>query len=77
MLKVETAMVTAPPRRSLGFSLDEAASIRKMIVGQAARMACPTCGAELRHTVGGDGTRRVWLVRCVECGRGVVDRSNG
>lgn len=68
---------TAPTRWSPGFSLDEAARIRRMIATREGRMTCPSCGAELRPTVGFDGEWRVWLVRCDVCSRGVVVRGNG
>ena len=68
---------TAPPRFSPGFSLDEAARIRRMIVTHEDRMTCPHCGTELRPTGGRDGTRRVWLVWCDVCDRGVVVHGNG
>ncbi|OGT94386.1 MAG: hypothetical protein A2083_10665 [Gemmatimonadetes bacterium GWC2_71_9] len=71
------AMHSAPPRWSPGYSLDEAARIRKQIVMRAGPMGCPHCGAELKPTVGGDGERRVWLVRCEQCRRGVVVHNGG
>lgn len=54
-----------------GFSLDDAARIRRMIVTRDA-ITCPGCGEELAPKVGLDGERHVWLVRCDHCGRGVV-----
>ncbi|MEK6609501.1 MAG: hypothetical protein AABZ35_01110 [Gemmatimonadota bacterium] len=68
---------TVPPRWSPGFSLDEAARIRRMIVTRAGRMACPYCDAELKPTVGLDGQQRVWLVRCDVCNRSIVVHGNG
>ncbi len=60
-----------PPRRSAGYSLDDAASIRKAIAGGGAA-ECPQCRFPLEATVGSDGDRNVWLVRCHGCGRGLV-----
>jgi len=33
---------------------------------------CPQCRFPLEATVGSDGDRNVWLVRCHGCGRGLV-----
>ncbi len=33
---------------------------------------CPHCGFPLEATVGKDGDRGVWLVRCHGCGRNLV-----
>ncbi len=59
-----------------GFSLDDAARIRRMIVTRDT-ITCLGCGKELAPKVGLDGERRVWMVRCDGCGRGVVVHGNG
>lgn len=33
---------------------------------------CPQCGFPLEATVGKDGDRSIWLVRCHGCGRSLV-----
>ncbi len=66
-------------RRSAGFSLDDAARIRTLIVA-GRPVECPHCGFPLETTVGKDrepGTTddaRVCLVRCHGCGRSLVIR---
>jgi hypothetical protein len=62
---------SASTRRSTGFSLDDAARIRQMIVTESPS-ECPQCGFPLEATVGNDGDRGVWLVRCHGCGRSLV-----
>lgn len=66
VLKVSNA-----PRRSAGFSLDDAARIRQMIFA-GTPSECPQCGFPLEATVGKDEGRGVWLVRCHGCGRSLV-----
>lgn len=63
--------VSVAARRSAGFSLDDAARIRQMIVS-GKPSECPHCGFPLEATVGTDGDRGVWLVRCHGCGRNLV-----
>ena len=68
---MQTLRPSVGARRSAGFSLDDAANIRRMIAGGAAA-ECPQCGFPLEATVGSDGDRKLWLVRCHGCGRGLV-----
>jgi hypothetical protein len=63
--------VSVSARRSAGFSLDDAARIRQMIVSDSPS-ECPQCGFPLEATVGEDGDRSIWLVRCHGCGRSLV-----
>jgi hypothetical protein len=63
--------VSVSTRRSTGFSLDDAARIRRMIVTDSPS-ECPQCNFPLEATVGKDGDRSVWLVRCHGCGRSLV-----
>ena len=63
-------------RRSVGYSLDEAARIGKAIRERHSAIACPSCGDVLRHTVGTDGAQAVWLLRCEACQRSVVIRNS-
>ena len=58
-------------RRSAGFSLDDAARIRQLILSDSPS-ECPQCGFPLEATVGKDGERNIWLVRCHGCGRSLV-----
>ncbi len=71
MLGSQVLKTTVVPRRSTGYSLDDAANIRKMICSGGVA-ECPQCGFPLEATVGRDGERNVWLVRCHGCGRGLV-----
>jgi len=67
--------VSVSARRSAGFSLDDAARIRQMILS-GKPSECPQCGFPLEATVGeatvGKGDGGVWLVRCHGCGRNLV-----
>jgi hypothetical protein len=67
------ASSTGRPRGTGGFSLDEAArTVRNSLSNLPA--LCPTCAAPLRRVVGDERGERVWLLRCPECGRGMVYR---
>ncbi len=58
-------------RTSAGFSLDEASRLyRSSAVGN--KLRCPTCGGTMREVVGANPRGAVWLLRCVDCGRGLV-----
>jgi DNA-directed RNA polymerase subunit RPC12/RpoP len=35
-------------------------------------MRCPECGERLESVVGGEGDKRVWLLRCGGCSRAIV-----
>ncbi len=59
--------------RGVGYSLDDAARIRQAVQAGAAG-ACPHCEFPLDATVGKDGERDIWLVRCHGCGRNLVIR---
>jgi hypothetical protein len=63
--------VSTSARRSAGFSLDDAAKIRRMIVTDVPS-ECPQCGFPLEATVGNDRDLGIWLVRCHGCGRSLV-----
>jgi hypothetical protein len=57
----------------LGYSLDDAAAIRRKIVTAQTRVIrCPECGEHLESVVGGEGVERVWLLRCGGCSRAIV-----
>jgi hypothetical protein len=68
MLRTSTRMSTGA-----GYSLDDAARIRQAVQAGAAG-GCPHCAFPLDATVGKDGEREVWLVRCHGCGRSLVIR---
>ena len=58
-------------RTSAGFSLDEASRLyRSSSVGN--RLVCPTCGGMMHDVVGANPHGAVWLLRCEDCGRGLV-----
>ena len=59
--------------RGTAYSLDDAARIRQAVQG-GAPAECPHCQFPLDATIGKDGERDVWLVRCHGCGRGLVIR---
>jgi len=56
-----------------GFSLDEAARIALEVAAHPNQpVRCPRCGAWMHVTAGGDGGRRIWILRCDATGRGLV-----
>lgn len=66
-------MLRPPPgRRSSGFSLDEATSLRRMVMAHADHVACPACGCPITPTVGGTSDDKIYLMRCPGCARGLV-----
>jgi hypothetical protein len=71
MLRTSTRM-----SHGAGYSLDDAARIRQAVQAGAAG-ECPHCQFPLDATVGKDGERDVWLVRCPGCGRSLVIRQGG
>jgi hypothetical protein len=63
-----------PGHRSAWYTLDHVARILPTIrAGAVGR--CPQCQSPLGGTVGTDGEKEVWLVRCPGCGRNVVLRA--
>lgn len=57
----------------LGYSLDDAAAItRRIVTAETQVMRCPECGERLESVVGGEGDKRVWLLRCGGCSRAIV-----
>ena len=62
----------SPRRRSGGFSLEEASSLRRMVIAHADHVSCPACGCPITPTVGGTADGRVFLLRCPSCARGLV-----
>jgi hypothetical protein len=68
--------LTRTPRNTGGFSLDDAARIVRSSLDNLPAL-CPTCGAPLRRVVGEEHSDDVWLLRCTECGRGMVFRRAG
>ena len=71
MLRTSTRM-----SRGAGYSLDDAARIRRALQSRAAG-ECPQCQFQLHATIGKDGERDIWLVRCPGCGRSLVIRQGG
>ncbi len=65
---------TRYPRNTGGFSLDEAARAIQNSLSDLPAL-CPTCAAPLRRVVGEEHSERVWILRCTECGRGMVYRN--
>jgi hypothetical protein len=54
-----------------GFTLDQAARInRNSLTG--GRLVCPGCGAAMHDVAGRHPVGEVSLIRCGECGRGLV-----
>lgn len=70
--------MTASPireRRTSGYSLDEAARMRRMVVTGDPAAPCPRCGGAVERTGGTDGEGMVWFLHCVRCSRSVVIRA--
>ena len=63
-----------PERRSSGYSLDEAARIRRMLLTPNATVDCPRCTAPMEKTRGADGQEAIWFLRCPQCARSMVIR---
>jgi hypothetical protein len=61
------------PRRSEGFSLDEAARIREAIVAGGRPVRCPRCRGPLDVVAQCDGNG-AWLVACGPCRVSLVVR---
>lgn len=59
-------------RPTPGYSLDEAARIRRAIAKGDQSINCPDCHHPLDPRVGHDAETTIWVVRCHVCGRGVV-----
>lgn len=64
-----------PERRSSGYSLDEAARLRQMLLRSAATAECPRCGVAMERTGGTDSEGAVWFLHCPCCSRSVVIRA--
>ncbi len=54
------------------YNLNDACRIRTMVADSSASLRCPTCGASLGGVAGGSRDRKVWLLICHGCGRGLV-----
>ena len=54
-----------------GFSLDEASRLYRSS-SAGTRLVCPTCGGWMHDVVGANPGGAVWLLRCEDCGRGLV-----
>ena len=59
-------------RSGSGFSLDEAAGIRRAVLDTGAPPPCPRCDERLEHTAGTAGADHVWMLHCPRCGVGIV-----
>ncbi|HXV90361.1 MAG TPA: hypothetical protein VD707_03275 [Gemmatimonadales bacterium] len=59
-------------RSGSGFSLDEAASIRRAVLETGAPPPCPRCDDRLEQTAGTAGADHVWMLHCPRCGAGIV-----
>lgn len=69
--------ITRSGRWTPGYSLDDAARIRRRLAQREVPEACPACGGALRATTGRDGAVTVWFVRCAGCQLSVVVRESG
>jgi hypothetical protein len=64
---------TIPP-----FTIEEAAQIRKLFMGDAGELDCPRCGNELTigQPIAAPGRRTAaWQIRCDHCRRRLVLRN--
>jgi hypothetical protein len=59
-------------RSGSGFSLDEAATIRRAVLESGTPPPCPRCDERLEQTAGTAGADHVWMLHCPRCGAGIV-----
>ena len=59
-------------RRSSGFSLEEATSLRRMVMSHPDHVVCPACNSSIVPTMGGPADERIYLVRCPHCARSLL-----
>jgi len=59
-------------RSGSGFSLDEAATIRRAVLESGTPPLCPRCDERLEQTAGTAGADHVWMLHCPRCGAGIV-----
>lgn len=64
---------TGPGRWIPGYSLDDAARIRRLLNSRAP-VKCPTCGGPMVVAAAPDPDGTVWFVRCAGCESSVVLR---
>jgi hypothetical protein len=60
-------------RKTGGYSLEEAARIRRA-VEQSGSPQCPSCRVTMARMVGDNGAGDVWLLQCRVCRRSLVLR---
>ncbi len=67
-------MVDTPvtPRRSGGYSLDEAVTIRRAVSSGTEHIRCPSCEESMSRTRGRDRRAGVWVLYCSVCERSIV-----
>ena len=66
------ALHTTSPRNTGGFSLDDAARAYRSSLSTDRVVICPHCDTEMVPVIGEEHTERVLILRCGQCGRGVV-----
>lgn len=59
-------------RSGSGFSLDEAATIRRAVLESGTPPPCPRCDERLEQTAGTAGADHVRMLHCPRCGAGIV-----
>ncbi|GBD32197.1 hypothetical protein HRbin33_01161 [bacterium HR33] len=60
------------PRRSGGYSLDEAVAIRRAVLSGIEQVPCPSCETSMSRTRGRDRRSGVWVLHCSVCQRSIV-----
>jgi len=68
---------TMNPRNTGGFSLDDAARAYRSSLAHERIPVCPRCETPLVPVGGDERTDRVLILRCPDCGRGVVLQQPG
>jgi hypothetical protein len=59
-------------RSGIGFSLDEAATVRRAVLETGLAPTCPRCAGDLEQTGGTSGIEHVWMLHCQRCGAWIV-----
>lgn len=60
-------VVSPNARRSPGYTLGEAACIRRDILARKAELECPRCGGHIGTVQAGPNEDAIWFAGCTDC----------